>query len=70
MKSGGLTAFIEALYWDRANADAWCELLDLAAAAPHVPTLVTLFSRIPVAARPPAAKQLLSLSRGRDRLGG
>jgi tetratricopeptide (TPR) repeat protein len=64
-----LAAFVEALRWDRANADAWCELLDMSATAPHIPTLVALFVRIPLKTRPLAARQLLTLSRGQDRLG-
>jgi hypothetical protein len=35
-----LTALVESLYWDRDNADAWSELVDVASAAPHVPTLL------------------------------
>ena len=64
-----LTAFIEALHWDRANADAWCGLLERASAAPHIPTLLALFTRIPVKTRPRPVRQLLSLSKGQDRLG-
>ena len=36
---------------------------------PHVPTLMAMFRLIPLPTRPPVLSQLLSLSRGRDRLG-
>jgi hypothetical protein len=64
-----LTAAVEALYWDVANAGAWHELIARAATAPHVPTLITLFARVPRAVRPPVLRQLLTISRGQDRLG-
>ncbi len=60
---------ITSLYWDRSNKIAWAELVDLASAAPHVPTLLALFRRAPADARPPVLTKLISLSRGRDRLG-
>jgi tetratricopeptide (TPR) repeat protein len=64
-----LTAYIEALYWDRGNPDAWHELLDFAAAAPYARTLVGLYARIPFKARPQVLQQLVSVSHGHDRLG-
>lgn len=64
-----ITAAVSSLYWDRSNTTAWAELVELACAAPHVPTLLDLFRRVPAAARPPALSQLISLSRGHDRLG-
>ena len=64
-----LRAAVEALYWNIANAGAWHELIARAAAAPQVPTLVTLFARVPRAVRPPVLRQLLTISRGQDRLG-
>lgn len=64
-----IAAAVTALCWDRANSTAWTELADLAAAAPHVPTLLDLFARVPLTARPPVLAMLLSLSRGADRLG-
>jgi hypothetical protein len=64
-----IAAAVTSLYWDRANKLAWAELADLASAAPHVPTLLGLFARVPLAARPPVLTTLISLSRGRDRLG-
>ena len=64
-----LTALIEALYWDRDNADAWSELVDLASAAPHVPTLLALYARVPFGTRAGVLPQLLSMSEQRDRLG-
>jgi hypothetical protein len=64
-----IAAAVTALYWDRANKTAWAELADLACAAPHVPTLLGLFARVPLAARPSVLTTLISLSRGRDRLG-
>ena len=48
-----LTAAVTALYWDRSNKTAWAEVIDLACAAPHIPTLLDLFRRVPAAARPP-----------------
>jgi hypothetical protein len=64
-----IAATVMSLYWDRSNKTAWAELVDLASAAPHVPTLVDLFRRVPTDARPPALTKLISLYRGRDRLG-
>lgn len=64
-----IAAAATSLYWDRSNKSAWAELADLASAAPHVPTLLGLFARVPIASRPPVLTTLLSLSRGRDRLG-
>ncbi len=64
-----IAAAVTSLYWDRANKTAWAELADLASAAPHVPTLLHLFARVPAAARPPVLTTLISLSHGRDRLG-
>lgn len=64
-----LTAWIEALYWDRSNGPAWCELLDYASAAPSVPMLLALFKRIPVENRKEVLSQLLSMSEGHDRFG-
>ena len=57
------------MYWDRTNKTAWAELADLASAAPHVPTLLDLFARVPPTACPPVLTMLISLSRGTDRLG-
>jgi hypothetical protein len=68
-RDDGIAAAVTSLYWDRANKTAWAELADLASAAPHVPTLLDLFARVPPAARPPVLTTLISLSRGRDRLG-
>ena len=64
-----ITAAVTSLYWDRSNKIAWAELADLASAAPHVPTLLDLFRRVPADARPPVLTKLIGLSRGRDRLG-
>jgi Protein of unknown function (DUF4236) len=64
-----IAAAVTSLYWDRANNAAWAELADLASAAPHVPTLLDLFARVPPAARPPVLTMLISLSHGTDRLG-
>ena len=64
-----LKAIIEALHWDHYNTDAWVELVDYASAAPHVPTLVAMFARVPVSARPPVLRRLITTSRGQDRLG-
>ena len=63
-----ITAAVTSLYWGRSNT-VWAELIELASAAPHVPTLLDLFRRVPAAARPPVLSQLISLSRGHDRLG-
>jgi hypothetical protein len=64
-----IAAAVTSLYWDRANKAVWAELADLASAAPHVPTLLGLFARVPLAARPSVLTTLIGLSRGRDRLG-
>jgi hypothetical protein len=64
-----ITAAVMALYHDRSNKTAWAELTDLASAAPHVPTLLELFRRVPASARPPVLTKLISVSRGRDQLG-
>jgi len=64
-----LEAAVEALHWNRANEDAWSELIDMASAAPHVPTLMALFERVPADCRLPVLRQLISLSRGHDRRG-
>jgi hypothetical protein len=64
-----IAAAVTSLYWDRSNKTAWAELVDLASAAPHVPTLVDLFRRVPADARPRVLTRLISLSRGHDRLG-
>lgn len=64
-----IAAAVTALCWDRSNKTAWAELVDLASAAPHVPTLLDLFRRVPAVARPPVLTQLISLSHGHDRLG-
>jgi HIRAN domain len=63
-----LAAITQALYLRRDNADAWSELFDLASAAPHVPTLLALFARVPVEVRGGVLAQLLSISHGRDRM--
>lgn len=64
-----LAALIEALYWNRGNADAWSELMEYMSAAPHVPTLLAIFTRMPFESRASVISQLLSISEGRDRLG-
>lgn len=64
-----IAAAVTSLCWNRTNKTAWAELADLASAAPHVPTLLELFARVPLADRPPVLTTLISLSRGRDRLG-
>ena len=56
-----ITATVTSLYWDRSNKIAWAELVDLASAAPHVPTLLGLFRRVPADARPPVLTKLISL---------
>ncbi len=64
-----LAAYVEALHYDRTNGDAWSGLIDMASAAPHVPTLVSLFARIPFGAREHPLQQLLATADGHDRLG-
>jgi tetratricopeptide (TPR) repeat protein len=64
-----LAAFVEALYWERGNAEAWSELVELASFVPDVPTLLELFARVPFETRPGVLSQLLVVSQGRDRLG-
>ena len=64
-----LAAIVQALYLRRDNIEAWSELIDLASAAPHVPTLLALFARVPAEVRGGVLAQLLSISHGRDRMG-
>jgi hypothetical protein len=64
-----IAAAVTALYWNRSNTGAWAELFDLASAAPHVPTLLELFRRVPADVRSSQIGALISLSRGHDRLG-
>jgi hypothetical protein len=64
-----LEAAVTAIYWDRASVPAWAELVEAAGTAPHVPTLLELFRRIPIDTRPKVLSQLITLSRGHDRLG-
>lgn len=64
-----MAAAVTALHWDRSNERAWSELVDLASAAPHVPTLLELFRRMPIPARPSVLPGLIRISRGHDRLG-
>jgi tetratricopeptide (TPR) repeat protein len=68
-RDDALSALIEALYWDRNNADAWSELVDLASAAPHVPNLLAVYARIPFGTRARVLKRLLIMSEQHDRLG-
>lgn len=64
-----LQAFIEALYWNRGNADAWAEIVNYASAAPHLPTLIGIYARIPVSIRPRVLPFFVTMSHGHDRLG-
>ncbi|RVX41125.1 hypothetical protein EDD27_3594 [Nonomuraea polychroma] len=64
-----LAAYIDALYYDRHNADLWRELIDYAASAPHIPMLAALFRRAPADVRPVLLGQFLSISDGNDRMG-
>lgn len=64
-----ISAAVAALYWNRSNERAWAELVDLAAAAPHIPTMLELFRRVPVDSRPSVLSALIRISRGHDRLG-
>jgi len=68
-RDDALTALIEAVYWGRDNARAWSELLDLVSAAPHVPTLLALYARVPFETRKSVLSLLLSMTEQRDRLG-
>lgn len=68
-RDDALTAYVEALYLDREHAEAWCELVDFASAAPHVPTLTGLLARSPIACRTPLLSRLLAVSYQADRLG-
>ncbi len=69
MTSGTPRAWGDYAGWNLASADAWAGLLDYASAALDIPTLVALFERAPSGVRPRLPRQLLTLSRGRDRLG-
>ncbi len=56
-----IKAAVKAVYGDRASTGGWAELIDAASAAPHVPTLLEVFRRVPAAARPPLLTKLISL---------
>jgi hypothetical protein len=62
-----LIAYVEALRLDRAHTEAWCQLLDYASVAPHVPTLRELFARASQVCRPPMLHRLLAMSHQADR---
>lgn len=62
-------AVVRALHFRRAHAEAWWELVDLASAAPRVPTLLAAFARVPGEARASVLTHLLEISHGRDRMG-
>lgn len=64
-----LAAYIGALYYDRANEDAWWEFVEYSSAAPHVPTLVEIFGRIPFGSRQRTLELILSIAAGGGRLG-
>lgn len=64
-----LAAYIEALYYDRANALLWQELMDYASFAPHVPTLAEVFSRVPLEVRPELWGDFVSAFNGYSRAG-
>lgn len=64
-----LAAYVEALYLDREYVEAWCELVDYAAAAPYVPTFTDLLFRCPISCRVPVLCELLRVSYQTDRLG-
>jgi tetratricopeptide (TPR) repeat protein len=64
-----LRAFIEVLYWGRSNSDAWADLVEMASAAPHLPTLTAIYGRIPSILRPTILPLFLAMSYGHDRLG-
>ena len=68
-RNDALAAYIEALYLDRQRAEAWCELVDFASAAPHVPTFTRLLARCPIACRESVLNRLLAVSYQSDRLG-
>ena len=64
-----LSSLIEALHCNRDNASAWSELVDLASAAPHIPTLLAIYARIPFVTREDVLQQFLRMSEQHDRLG-
>jgi len=64
-----LAAYVEAICYERNNLAAWSELVDYATAAPHISTLVTMFSKAPLEVRPELLGYLLATSDGRDRAG-
>jgi tetratricopeptide (TPR) repeat protein len=68
-RDDALAAFVEALFWERRNAEAWSELVEMASFTPDVPTLVELFARVPFGNRPGVLRELLIVSHGHDRLG-
>jgi hypothetical protein len=64
-----LAAFVAAIYFDRDNDDAWCELIEYSGLAPHVPTYLALFSHVPPTARGRPLRWILSIARGSDQYG-
>lgn len=64
-----IEAAAAAVFWDRENEHGWLELVDAASAAPHIPALADIFCQVPIPARPPILRKLLSVSRRQDRLG-
>lgn len=68
-RNDALAAYVEALYLDRGHVEAWCELVDYAAAAPYVPTFIDLLNRCPIPCRVSLLRRLLSVSYQNDQLG-
>ncbi|MEV4470634.1 HIRAN domain-containing protein [Nonomuraea sp. NPDC049504] len=64
-----LTAYVDALYYRRLDADLWRDLLDYASSAPHIPMLTELFAISPSPVRPALLPLLVSISDGRGRMG-
>jgi tetratricopeptide (TPR) repeat protein len=64
-----LTAYVEALYFDRTNVAAWRELIDYSSYVSHVPTLASLFARTPLQIRPTVRPLFEAFFTGHNRSG-
>ncbi|MDX6738429.1 DUF4429 domain-containing protein [Actinocorallia sp. A-T 12471] len=65
-----LAAYVNALFSDRDNVEAWSEFLEYICSAAHVPTLLDIYARVPMSVRPSLVHQFLAVSHGADRHGG
>ena len=64
-----LSAYVRAIHHNRDYVEAWQRLVEYAARAPHVPTLLDLTTRMPIHVRHQVLKTLLAISHGDDQHG-